>query len=113
MRQPPGVADSNDPRALEYFHRDLYDQHRLRGTRTFDLPNLTAGAQTTFTITVNGAKANQQQTVEYGLPATWNTSLVVGAAFVSADDTVTLAIYNPTGGAIDMGSATYSVRVRP
>jgi hypothetical protein len=113
VRKPPGPADSRDPRATEYFFTDLYDQHRLVGTRTFDLPSINAGASTTFTITVNGAKADKQQTVEYGLPSNWNTSLQVSSVFVSADNEVTFAIYNPTGGSINMGSATYSVRVRP
>ena len=76
-------------------------------------PSIIAGGITTFTVTANGAKANMQQTVEYGLPANWNTNLVVASCFVSADNTVTFAIFNPTGGAIDFGSATYSVRVRP
>jgi hypothetical protein len=98
---------------MEYFLNDLHEQHVLVGVRTVDLPSVAAGAQTTMTITVNGAKADRQQTVEYGLPSNWNTSLIVASAFVSADNTVTLVIRNPTGGAIDMGAATYSVRVRP
>lgn len=110
VRIPPGL--SQNPRDTEAFFKDLHDQHKLVGVRTFDLPSIAAGAVTTFTITVNGAKANKQQTVEWGLPSNWNTGLFVNA-FVSADNTVTLCIYNPTGGAIDMGSATYSVRVRP
>lgn len=113
VRKPPSPSDHYDPRAREYFDQDLHDQHKLVGTRTLDLPNINAGAQTTFTITVNGAKADKQQTVEYGLPSNWNTGLRIDAAFVSADHTVTIVVGNATGGAIDMGSATYSVRVRP
>jgi hypothetical protein len=113
IRKPPGPSDKLNPRSLEAFFDDLYRQHVLVGTRTFDLPSINSNAQTTFTITVHGAKADKQQTVEYGLPSTWNTALQVSAAFVSADDTVTLVIRNPSGGAIDMAEATYSVRVRP
>ena len=113
VRKPPSPSDNRDPRALETFFDELYRQNVMVGTRTFDLPSINAGAQTTFTITVNGAKANKQQTVEYGLPSNWNTSLQVSAAFVSADNEVTMVIRNPSGGSIDMGSATYSVRVRP
>lgn len=85
----------------------------LVGTRTIDLPSVASGAQTSFTVTVPGARADKQQTVEYGLPAAWNTGLRIDSAFVTADDTVTIVVGNPTGGAINMGSATYSVRVRP
>lgn len=113
VRKPPGPADHQDPRALEYFFQDLYDQHAFVGEQTVDLPSLGAGAQTAFTILVNGARPGKQQTVEYGLPPTWNQSLQVSAVFVSAENTVTFVVRNPTGGSIDMGSATYSVRVRP
>ena len=113
VRKPPGPADNRDPRAREYFDAELYDQHRLVGTRTIDLASIASGAQSSFTITVNGAKADKQQTVEYGLPSNWNTGLSIDSAFVSADNTVTLVVDNPTGSPIDMGSATYSVRVRP
>ena len=110
VRVPPNL--SQNPRDLEAFFTDIHDQHKLVGVRTFDLPNILAGTQTTFTITVNGAKADKQQTVEWGLPSNWNTGLFINA-FVSADDTVTVVVRNPTGSNIDMASATYSVRVRP
>ncbi len=113
VRKPPSQADAKDPRAREYFDRDLYDQHRMVGTATVDLPSLAASSNTSFTIPVNGAKAGQQQTVEYGLPSNWNTALIIASAFVSDDDTVTIVVRNPTGSPIDFGSATYSARVRP
>lgn len=113
VRQPPSVTESQNFRAREEFDRQLWEQHRLVGTQTVDLPNLTAGAQTSFTVSVPGARADKQQTVEYGLPSTWNAGLRIDSAYVSADDTVTIVVGNPTGGAINMGSATYSVRVRP
>lgn len=113
VRKPPSQADAKDPRAREYFDRDLYDQHKLVGEATVDLPSIGASSNYTFTIPVNGAKADQQQTVEYGLPSSWNTGLMIASAFVSADDTVTIVVRNPTGSPIDFGSATYSARVRP
>lgn len=113
VRKPPSPSDNQDPRAREYFDGDLYRQHALVGTRTYDLPSIGPGNQAAFTITVNGAKADKQQTVEYGLPSNWNTGLIVGAAYVSADNTVTLVITNPTAGSLNQASATYSVRVRP
>lgn len=113
IRQPPGPADNKDPRAFEAFFQDLYDQHKMVGTLTYDISSLSAGTQTSFMIAVNGARPDKQQTVEVGLPSNWNTSLVVSSAFVSADDIVTIVIRNPTAGTIDMGEATYGVRVRP
>lgn len=112
-RKPPSPSDNKDLRSYEYFFQDIFDQNSLTGTKVFDLPSLASGAVTSITIPVTGAKADKQQTVEYGLPSSWNVSLQVSAAFVSADNTVTLVIRNPTGGSIDMGSATYSARVRP
>jgi hypothetical protein len=113
VRKPPSPSDKLDPRAYEYFFDDLHRQNVLVGTRTFDLPSISAGNTTTMTITVKGAVPDKQQTVEYGLPSNWNTGLLIGSAFVSALDTVTFAIHNSTSGSIDMGSATYSARVRP
>lgn len=113
IRKPPSPSDQLDPRSLEYFFKDLYDQHRRVGTRTYDLPNINAGAIATFTVTVAGALPDKGHTIEYGLPSGWNTNLVVASVFVSAADTVTFAIYNPTGGAINQASGTYSARVRP
>jgi hypothetical protein len=113
IRKPPSPADFQDPRAREYFDADLYDQNRMVGERTYDLPNIGAATAATFTITVSGALPDKGQTIEYGLPANWNTNLIVAGAYVSAVDTVTLVIYNPTGGSINQASGTYSVRVRP
>ena len=113
VRQPPGVSDNQNFRAREAFDQEVWEQNRFVGTRTIDLASIASGAQSSFTITVNGAKADKQQTVEYGLPSNWNTGLSIDSAFVSADNEVTLVIGNPTGSPIDMGSATYSVRVRP
>lgn len=113
VRKPPSPSDQSDPRSMEYFFQDLHDQHTLVGERVYDIPNLGATTATTFTVTVKGALPDKAQTVEYGLPSNWNTGLIVSAVFVSAADTVTFAIYNPTGGSINQASGTYSARVRP
>ncbi len=112
IRKPPSPSDYADPRAREYFDADVHDQLRMANTATVDLPNLTAGATTTFTIPVKGALADEAQTVVYGLPSGWNSGLQV-TAWVSANDVVTIAVHNTTGGAINMGSGLYSVRVQP
>ena len=112
LQRPPGPSDSKNPRAGEYFLAKVHDMLKLVGTRTLDVPSISAGGVQTFTITVDGCRADRNQTVEIGLPSTFNTNLVPWA-YVSADNTVTVVIRNPTGGPIDPGSATYGVRVTP
>ena len=112
VRKPPSPADHQDPRAREYFDADVYDQLRMANKKTVDLPSINAGATATFTITVAGALADEGQTVEYGLPGGWNSGLQV-TAWVSADNTVTVAVHNTTGAPIDLGAGTYSARVHP
>lgn len=113
LRKPPSPSDAQDPRSSEYFFQDIYDQHALVGERVYDVPSLSTATATTFTITVKGALPDKGQTVEVGLPSTWNANLIFAGAYISAADTVTFVIYNPTGGSINLASGTYSARVRP
>ena len=62
----------------------------------------------TTTITVAGAKATD--TVLVGPPAALQAGLVPFGV-VTAANTVTLSIYNSTGGALTPASATWTVRV--
>ena len=112
LRRAPAVSERNDFRARELFDLEIEEQLKLVGTRTIDVPSIASGAIETFTITVSGCKADQGQTVQVGLPSGFNTNLTP-YGFVSADDTVTVALQNWTGGAIDPGSATYTARVMP
>lgn len=112
IRKPPSVSEQNDFRAREAFDADLENLGRLVGSRTYDVPSIAAGGRETFTVTVTGCKVDEGQTVQLGLPSTFSTSLVPWG-FVSANDTVTIILYNPTGSPIDPASATYSVRVMP
>lgn len=112
IRRPPAISELNDFRALESFHNELEDMLKLVGSRTYDVGSISAGSTASFTVTVTGCKVDQGQTVQLGLPSTFSTSLVPWG-FVSANDTVTIVLYNPTGGAIDPASATYTARVMP
>lgn len=112
IRKPPSVSEQNDFRAREAFDQDLESMLKLVGSRTYDVPSISAGGTQSFTITVPGCKADQGQTVQLGVPSSFSTSLV-HSAFVSANDTVTVVLYNPTGGAIDPASGTYTARVMP
>jgi len=62
-----------------------------RGTVTFTL----TGAATTDIIIMNP-------------PATLNDDLIFAGARVTSADTVTVYLYNPTGGSIDDGELTWS-----
>ena len=112
VRRPPAVAEAQQPRAREYFEQSVHDLLSKVGTTTTDVANIAAGAIGTVTITVKGARADEGQGVVVGLPSTFNTGLVPWG-YVSADDTVTVVLYNRTGGGIDPPSATYTARVMP
>ena len=75
---------------------------------TIDFASVGAGLTVTNTVTVAGARANDE--VKLGLPATLDAGLCWDA-HVSADDTVTIRATNITAGAIDPASATYRVTV--
>lgn len=106
LNQPPFVADRETSR----FYQQLYDFFRLVGTRTINIGNIVAGTVTTFTISVVGAKADMNQTVEIAAPSAVEAGLL-WCGHVSADDTVTVRVANPTGGDINPASAEWAARV--
>ena len=75
---------------------------RLSGEATYDPPNLGAGATTTTTVTVSGATLGWDASAAFSL----SLSGLVMTAYVSATDTVTVVLFNPTAGAIDLASGT-------
>lgn len=107
---PPGVADLKNFRALESWHQAVQAMLRLTGSRTLDVGSIAAGATGSFTVTVTGARANVGQTVQVGLPSAVDTGLVPWGT-ITADDVVTVYLYNRTGSPIDPPSSTYYVRV--
>ena len=116
LRKPPrsgptqgrgGVAPP-DPRELELFREEIYRLLSRVGERTLDLGSIAAGAVSTLTVAVPGAKPGN--TVTIGAPAALDAGLLWCGA-VSANDEVTIRVYNPTGSPIDPASATWTVRV--
>lgn len=75
---------------------------------TIDFSSINAGSVGTSTVTVDGAVAND--IVNLGPPSGIESGLM-WSAFVSADDTVTIRLYNTTGSPIDPASATWVVYV--
>lgn len=81
-------------------------QH-LSGSATYDAPSIAAGGTTTTTVTVTGAALGDFALVSFSITV---AGLVV-TAYVSAANTVSVVLYNPTAGAINLASATLRARV--
>ena len=107
IQRPPRTDNPND---LTQWYEEVERQLNLVGSRTLDVGNITAGTVSTFTITVTGCRAGQAQSVTLAPPAAIEANLLWCGA-VTADDTVTVRLYNPTGAGINPGSATWGARV--
>lgn len=79
----------------------------LEGSNTVDPGNLAALATETHSITVTGAVLGDFAQVSHSI----SLGGLVATAYVSAADTVTVVLFNPTGGAINIGSGTMRARV--
>lgn len=78
-------------------------KYTYTGSKTHDWASIAAGAAATTTVTVTGAAVGDY--------AEWSMSIALGGlvpfnAFVSAGNTVTVGLYNPTGAPIDLASGT-------
>ena len=78
-----------------------------QGSATYDAPSIAAGATTTTTITVTGAALGDFAVAS----APVDLAGLVVTAYVSAANTVTVVLYNPTAGAIDLASGTWKAKV--
>ncbi|MGQ2186076.1 hypothetical protein ACT4MK_22365 [Bradyrhizobium barranii] len=76
---------------------------------TIDPASIAANSSATIgTVTVNSAVVGDQVRVEMGV----DTGLLV-SGYVSAANTVTVRLTNPTSGPVDLPSTAFYVRVRP
>lgn len=75
------------------------------GTVNIDPPSIGAGTKATVNVTISGAAVGDL--VFLTPPETIETGLVYVGASVTAADTVTVALYNPTAAAIDGVSRTW------
>lgn len=107
---PPGVSDNKNFRAREAYDQAIEAQLKLVGSATVDVGSIATGAIGTVTISVLGARIDRGMTVQVGLPSSISTGLVPWGN-VTANDVVTLYLYNRTGSSIDPASATYYARV--
>lgn len=80
----------------------------LQATVVWDPASIASGAQSALqTITVTGATLGMEAQVF----ASVDLQGLMPVAYVSAADTVKFFLANMTGGAVDLGSATFTVRV--
>jgi hypothetical protein len=77
---------------------------RLTSTATYDPPSIAAGASASTTVTVTGALLGQQAAAAFSL----SLGGLYMTASVTAADTVTVTLVNPTAGTIDLASGTLS-----
>lgn len=101
-----------DMRQLTMWREQIARMFQTGGSVTGTPGLIAGGAIGTLTVTVIGCFADQQQTVEVGPPSTVDAGLM-WSAYVSANDTVTIRIYNTTGGNITPASSVWTARVTP
>lgn len=78
-------------------------------SKTYDPSSLTTLTQTSTTITCPGVALGDFVVLSNSV----SSALVTITAYVSAANTVTILVFNGSAGTIDLGSATYRVRVTP
>ena len=101
-----------DQRQLAQWREQLYRILSLGGTTTYAAGAIGAASFVTFTVSVIGAFADKEQTVMVGPPSAINAGLLWNAV-VTANNVVTIRVYNTTGGGITPASSVWSVRVLP
>ncbi|PWS38709.1 hydrolase [Falsiroseomonas bella] len=99
-----------DPRhapALLYGLPDLkHGVRELVAEAAWDPPSVAAGGTAQVNVTVPGARAGDFAQASYSV-----STILPFIAQVSAQDTVTVAVWNRTGGAVDLNPGTVRVRV--
>lgn len=86
---------------------DGNDWNDRSGTATYDPPSIAADGVETTTVTVTGAALGDVVSASFSL----SLGGLMMSAEVSAADTVTVTLFNPTGSAIDLGSGTLTAKV--
>jgi len=105
---PPCVATLEDALTALIDANTARLDNILSGSATLDFGSIAAGAVAELTITVTGAVAGSP--VSLSPPSGIEASLV-WSGYVSAADTVTVRLYNPTGGAVDPASGEWKASV--
>lgn len=98
----PEVASLTTTVAGHTTHLAALPTARLTGSATYNPPSLIALATTTTTVTVTGAAIGMAAEASFSLDL---TGLVL-TAYVDSANSVTVVLFNPTAGAIDLASGT-------
>jgi hypothetical protein len=77
----------------------------LAGSVSVDPPSIAATTRAAVAVTIVGVSVGDK--VLFEPPAALNDDLLFVGARVTATDTVTIYLYNPTGGAIDDSGRTW------
>ncbi|MBT2142668.1 MULTISPECIES: hypothetical protein [unclassified Rhodanobacter] len=80
--------------------------HMSTGSKTYDPPSIASMGTTTTTVTCTGAAMGQIASAGFSL----SLAGLMMSAYVSAADTVTVVLFNPTGATVDIASGTLKVR---
>ena len=107
IEAPPNLNNKDELQGwLEKLWLKIQDDH-LKGTATWDPGSIADGDEEAKTVAVNTAALGDMAIASFSLDV---TDLTLDAQ-VTAADTVTCVLSNNTGGAIDLGEGTVSVRV--
>ena len=110
MRNSQEVQE--DQRQLALWREKLYAILSLGGSTTYAAGAIGAAGFVTFTVSVIGCFANKEQSVMVGPPAAIDAGLLWNAV-ITANNVVTIRVYNTTAGPITPASSVWSVRVMP
>ncbi len=84
-------------------------QQVFTGSATYDAPSIAAGGTTTTTVTATGASLGDLVT---GISLNISSAGLVISGYVSAANTVTVVLFNPTGAAVNLAAAALAVTVQ-
>jgi hypothetical protein len=76
---------------------------------TVDLASAGAATAAPQNMTVTGADPNRDTCIAVEPQSALAAGIALGACRVSAADTITVPVINPTAGAVDQGSINYKV----
>jgi len=118
LREDRILYNQGDLLELEYnVYSGKWEEYRyltrkqltFTGSATYDAPSIAAGASATTTVTVTGAALGDfVSAISLGVSS---AGLVI-TGYVSAANTVTVVLYNPTGAAVDLASTLLAAEVR-
>ena len=106
----PSTASGDTRKVLLVPPFSYFSRVPLLATATLNFGSIGAGATAELTTTVTGAATGDLVTVN---AASLESGLVVGEAYVSAADTVTVRVGNITAAPIDPVSQSFLIRVEP